>query len=227
MRRSELRTALILATTAFSVIGQSPVDDLTLRARGQGVRELGGIYPHLASFNDGNDPIHRGIWVYEKLLAGVLADVPPNVDARLPEDPHKTLRERMEVLRRNACWTCHRKINPLGEAFENYDDFGRHRTKHYFDEEGRLITRRFDRSLDDDQIPDQRTQLERDKIHRVAPRAAGRSDGTATAGRHASSERPEHSADTGPGGIPRRNSGHRLGHHGTAAPASPWPSASC
>ena len=30
---------------------------------------------------------------------GVLGDVPPDVDAAVPIDPHKTLRERMEPLR--------------------------------------------------------------------------------------------------------------------------------
>ena len=49
------------------------------------------------SLNEDNDPIHRGIWVYERLLAGVLGDVPPDVDAAVPINPHKTLRERMEL----------------------------------------------------------------------------------------------------------------------------------
>jgi hypothetical protein len=98
-----------------------------------------GILTHPAwlvahSVNDGNHPIHRGIWVYEKLLVGVIADVPPDVDARVPEDPHKTLRQRLDVVRDAACWKCHVKINPLGESFEAYDDFGRFRTQHYFDE---------------------------------------------------------------------------------------------
>ena len=105
-----------------------------------------GILTHPAwlvahSVNDGNDPVHRGIWVYEKLLAGVISDVPPSVDARIPENLHKTLRERMEFLRSDECWKCHHKINPLGEAFEAYDDFGRHRQKHYFDEAGKLLSR--------------------------------------------------------------------------------------
>ena len=108
-----------------------------------------GILTHPAwlvahSVNDGNDPIHRGIWVYEKLLAGVIADVPPDVDARIPEDPHKTLRQRMSPLRGDACWKCHRRINPLGEAFEMYDDFGRFRDKHYFDGEGNIFTSEFE-----------------------------------------------------------------------------------
>ena len=94
------------------------------------------------SLNDGNDPIRRGIWVREKLLAGVIQDVPPDVDASIAVDPHKTLRERMEPLRAERCWSCHRKINPLGEAFEIYDDWGRYREHHYFDEEEKLVIRR-------------------------------------------------------------------------------------
>ncbi|MFT5857424.1 MAG: hypothetical protein ACI8XO_004685 [Verrucomicrobiales bacterium] len=94
------------------------------------------------SLNDGNDPISRGIWVYEKLLAGALADVPPDVDAQVPKDEHETLRERMSILRAKQCWICHRKINPIGEPFEAYDDFGRHREKHFFDDDGKLVTSR-------------------------------------------------------------------------------------
>ena len=94
------------------------------------------------SLNEDNDPIHRGIWVYERLLAGVLGDVPPDVDAAVPTDPHKTLRERMKPLRAERCWKCHRKINPLGEPFEVFDDWGRYRAHHYFDENGEIYTRR-------------------------------------------------------------------------------------
>lgn len=102
------------------------------------------------SLNEDNDPIHRGIWVYKRLLAGVLGDVPPDVDASVPMDPHKTLRERMESLRAERCWKCHRKVNPLGEPFEIFDDWGRYRNHHYFDEDGKIYLRRdgqFDRKL--------------------------------------------------------------------------------
>ncbi|MDG1070219.1 MAG: DUF1588 domain-containing protein [Akkermansiaceae bacterium] len=106
-----------------------------------------GILTHPAwlaawSLNDGNDPIHRGIWVFEKLLAGKLQDVPPDVDAKVPIDPHQTLRERMELLRAERCWNCHHKINPLGEPFEMFDDWGRFRTHVYFGEDSKLFTRR-------------------------------------------------------------------------------------
>ena len=92
--------------------------------------ERAGLLTHPAwlaahSLNEDNDPIHRGIWVYERLLAGVLGDVPPDVDASVPIDPHKTLRERMEPLRNERCWKCHRKINPLGETFEVFRRFAR------------------------------------------------------------------------------------------------------
>lgn len=102
------------------------------------------------SLNEDNDPIHRGIWVYERLLAGVLGDVPPDVDASVPIDPHMTLRERMEPLRDDRCWKCHRKINPLGETFEVFDDWGRFRTHHFFDENEEIYLRRdgqFDQKL--------------------------------------------------------------------------------
>jgi hypothetical protein len=112
-----------------------------------------GILTHPAwltahSFNDGNDPIHRGIWVREKLLAGVIQDLPPDVDAQVPADPHKTLKERMELVRAERCWSCHQKFNPLGETFEMFDDWGRHRDQFYFDKDKKLVTRRdkeFDR----------------------------------------------------------------------------------
>lgn len=105
-----------------------------------------GIVSHPAwlvahSLNDETDPIHRGIWIYEKLLAGVIADVPPDVDAQVPKDHHKTLRERLDVVRAKRCWACHQKINPVGEPFEIFDDFGRYRTQHFFNEEGVIETR--------------------------------------------------------------------------------------
>jgi len=106
-----------------------------------------GILTHPAwlaawSLNDGNDPIHRGIWVREKLLAGKLGDVPPDVDAKVAIDPHKTLRERMEPLRAERCWNCHHKINPLGETFEIFDDWGRFRTEVYFGKDREIVHRR-------------------------------------------------------------------------------------
>ena len=62
-----------------------------------------------------------------RLLAGHVPDVPITVDAVVPEDLKKTLRERFRPTRKDECWRCHKKMNPLGMTFEAYDDFGRFR----------------------------------------------------------------------------------------------------
>ncbi len=91
-----------------------------------------GILTHpawLTSFsgNFENDPVRRGKWIQEKLLAGVVPDLPIGVDARVPVDHSRTLRERFEIVNEEKCWRCHKKMNPLGDVFESYDDFGRFR----------------------------------------------------------------------------------------------------
>lgn len=86
------------------------------------------------------DPIHRGKWIREKLLAGTIPDVPITVDAVIPPDHHKTLRQRMEIRTGAAyCWRCHQKMDPLGFPFEIYDDFGRFRTKENLEHPDNLI----------------------------------------------------------------------------------------
>jgi hypothetical protein len=80
--------------------------------------------------NTATDPVRRGKWVREKLLAGTVPDVPVTVDAVVPEDPHNTLRTRLaKVSEVEYCWKCHERMNPLGYSFEMYDDFGRYRTE--------------------------------------------------------------------------------------------------
>jgi len=80
------------------------------------------------SGNFDNHAIHRGRWIREKLLGGRVPDVPITVDAKLPEEPHHTLRERMRVTREEYCWKCHKQMDPLGLPFEQFDHFGRFRT---------------------------------------------------------------------------------------------------
>jgi mono/diheme cytochrome c family protein len=86
------------------------------------------------------DPIHRGKWVREKLLAGTIPDVPITVDAVIHPDKDKTLRQRMEDRTGDAyCWRCHQKMDPLGFPFEHYDDFGRYRTEENLEHPDNLI----------------------------------------------------------------------------------------
>ncbi|MES2981563.1 MAG: DUF1588 domain-containing protein [Verrucomicrobiota bacterium] len=90
--------------------------------------------------NTETDPIHRGKWVREKLLAGTIPDVPITVDAVIPEDHTKTLRDRLvSVTETKSCWGCHVKMNPLGYTFESYDDFGRFRVQESIEHPSNLI----------------------------------------------------------------------------------------
>ena len=104
-----------------------------------------GILTHPAwliahSLNLETDPVRRGKWVREKLLAGTIQDVPITVDAVVPEDHHRTLRQRLdEKTSETYCWNCHKKMNPLGMAFEIYDDFGRYRTEERLEHPDNLI----------------------------------------------------------------------------------------
>lgn len=92
-----------------------------------------GILMHPAwllahSLNLDNDPVRRGKWMHERLLAGTVPEVPITVDASIPENPDQTLRERFAKIRDDAyCMRCHVRMNPLGMPFESFDDFGRHR----------------------------------------------------------------------------------------------------
>lgn len=80
------------------------------------------------STSDDNHAIHRGKWIRERLLGGVVPDIPITVDAQLPHAPEKTLRQRMMVTQQEYCWKCHQLMNPLGLTFEMYDHYGRYRT---------------------------------------------------------------------------------------------------
>lgn len=92
------------------------------------------------SLNLETDPVRRGKWIREKLLAGTIPDVPITVDAVVPEDHHKTMRQRLvKATNSEYCWGCHKKMNPLGLAFETYDDFGRFRTQERLEHPDNLI----------------------------------------------------------------------------------------
>ena len=85
------------------------------------------LVAHSGNFD--NDPVRRGKWIREKLLAGVIMDVPITVDAQIPDDDSKTLRERFRVVHEETCWRCHKKMNPLGMPFEAFNHVGRFRTE--------------------------------------------------------------------------------------------------
>lgn len=109
------------------------------------------------AFNTETDPVHRGKFVREKLLAGTIPDVPITVDAKIPEDHHKTLRDRLAMATENKnCWHCHVSMNPLGNTFEMYDDFGRFRIEEALEYPEHLITKRPDEAKDRNHLLDLR-----------------------------------------------------------------------
>ncbi|MFK7852326.1 MAG: DUF1588 domain-containing protein [Akkermansiaceae bacterium] len=95
------------------------------------------------AFNTETDPVHRGKFVREKLLADTIPDVPITVDAQIPEDHNKTLRQRLTMATETkSCWHCHEKMNPLGNTFEMYDDFGRIRVEEALEYPEHLIEKK-------------------------------------------------------------------------------------
>ena len=97
----------------------------------------GGVLTHasiLSMTSDGtrHRPIHRGVWIAEVMLGMTIPPPPPNVEpldlAKL-DTKKTTIRTQLEAHATNAsCAACHRKIDPLGFAFEGYDAIGRWRT---------------------------------------------------------------------------------------------------
>ena len=78
-------------------------------------------------------PVHRGKWVLESIIGKPPPPPPPNVahiKTTSPNQPKSSLRAKLEAHREDAnCAACHRKIDPLGLAFDNYDAIGRWRTE--------------------------------------------------------------------------------------------------
>ncbi len=87
----------------------------------------------LTSIADRTSPVARGKFVMEVLLGTPPPPPPPSVPALEETKATKgekllTLRERMEEHRANAtCAGCHRLMDPIGLALENFDAIGRWR----------------------------------------------------------------------------------------------------
>ncbi len=99
-----------------------------------GNSKRGGLLRHgsiltVTSYATRTSPVIRGAWVLENIFGAPPPPPPPNVPAldnavssKLP------MRERLSAHRDNpACASCHRSIDPVGFAMENYDALGRWR----------------------------------------------------------------------------------------------------
>jgi mono/diheme cytochrome c family protein len=117
-----------------NIIGSS-FQRVSLPAERRGLLGQGSILT-LTSVADRTSPVQRGKWVMEVLLGTPPPPPPPNVpaldDSVKATEGGKMLstRERMEEHRKNpSCNSCHRVIDPLGLALENFDVTGAWRIK--------------------------------------------------------------------------------------------------
>jgi hypothetical protein len=86
----------------------------------------------ITSYATRTSPVLRGKWILEKFMGTPPPPPPPDVPD-LPEKggdgQPKSVRELMEQHRRNpGCASCHRLMDPLGFALENFDAIGQYRT---------------------------------------------------------------------------------------------------
>lgn len=83
-------------------------------------------------------PVKRGKWVMENILGTPPPPAPPNVPAldkpdNQVEQKTMTVRQRLEEHRKNpACASCHRQMDSIGFALENFDGIGAWRDKDGF-----------------------------------------------------------------------------------------------
>jgi len=108
---------------------------VTLPESRRGILGHGSVLT-LTSIADRTSPVMRGKWVMEVLLGSPPPPPPPNVPAleetkgTTDSGRQLTVRERMEQHRSNPqCTSCHRMIDPLGLALENFDATGKWRIR--------------------------------------------------------------------------------------------------
>jgi hypothetical protein len=93
----------------------------------------GGLLGHgsfLVGHSTGDDshPIKRGVWVAKKILDDPPPPPPPNVpeiDRENPEIARLPVKAQLEMHRnKEACRDCHRRLDPWGIPFEQFDGAG-------------------------------------------------------------------------------------------------------
>lgn len=77
-------------------------------------------------------PVHRGVWIGEAIFGKTPPQPPANVDPiepNPPDSPKATIRQKLKAHGENPnCAACHRNIDPLGLAFDQFDAIGQWRT---------------------------------------------------------------------------------------------------
>jgi mono/diheme cytochrome c family protein len=86
----------------------------------------------LTSHAERTSPVVRGKWVLDNIIGAPVPPPPPDVPTFKENEPGqkpKTMRELMAQHRNNpSCATCHRMMDPIGFALENFNAVGAWRT---------------------------------------------------------------------------------------------------
>ncbi|MDG2183345.1 MAG: DUF1592 domain-containing protein [Mariniblastus sp.] len=100
----------------------------------------GGILTHasvlsITAFPDRTSPVVRGHWVLDTILGTPPPEPPPNVSEiseQVLERDDLSFREKVQQHSSNVnCKSCHQEMDPIGFSLENYDNFGRYRTRQF------------------------------------------------------------------------------------------------
>ena len=96
-----------------------------------GILTMGAILG-LTSDGTRHRPVHRGVWLNEAIFGKTPPPPPANVDPiepNPPDSPKATIRQKLEAHATNPnCYACHRNIDQLGFAFDQFDAIGQYRT---------------------------------------------------------------------------------------------------
>lgn len=152
-------------------------------------QKRGGILTHasvlsVTAFPDRTSPVIRGHWVLDRLLGTPPPDPPPDVseisDVVLERDD-LSFRQKVQLHSQTPrCSACHQEMDPIGFSLENYDNFGRYRTRLFgeaIDADGALPNgRRFSgaRGLRDVIISERKQDLTRQVARKMLTYALGR-----------------------------------------------------
>ncbi|HEV3440542.1 MAG TPA: DUF1592 domain-containing protein, partial [Gemmata sp.] len=89
------------------------------------------VFLSLTSENTRTSPVRRGVWILEKIFNRTPPPPPPNVTGIIPDASRGgSAVERLKLHRDLPnCAGCHQKIDPLGQALENFDAIGEWRDR--------------------------------------------------------------------------------------------------
>lgn len=128
--------ALLNGTRAFvneqiaPLFGASGVTGAALQPVSVNAQERVGILAHPAimgalATENGTNPIKRGVFVWDQLLCQELPNPPTDIPIFPGVPANASVRQAFETFTSDAkCQGCHRRINPVGFLFENYDTLG-------------------------------------------------------------------------------------------------------